>query len=166
MQNIISKWAPPTEKGKFVFTVLGGTLGTVFTWPVAGWLMERFGWVYAFYVPAIFTFFVTALWFLVVYNTPAEHPRISHKEQTYIEESLGENVSNKKVICVHKYTIKKHALIKIMVFQRGLPPLKCLLTSMPFWALLFLHWGNLWSFYFLITGAPKYMSEVQTLTGQ
>lgn len=35
-----------------------------------------------------------------------------------------------------------------------------LLTSIPFWALLILHYGNLWGLYFLITGAPKFMNEV------
>lgn len=28
-----------------------------------------------------------------------------------------------------------------------------------FWALIVLHFGNLWGLYLLLTGAPKYMSE-------
>lgn len=32
MHNLIAKWAPPNEKGKFVATLLGGTFGTVVTW--------------------------------------------------------------------------------------------------------------------------------------
>uniref|UniRef100_A0A1B0G4N9 Uncharacterized protein n=1 Tax=Glossina morsitans morsitans TaxID=37546 RepID=A0A1B0G4N9_GLOMM len=31
--NLISKWAPPDEKGKFVASLMGGTFGTVITWP-------------------------------------------------------------------------------------------------------------------------------------
>lgn len=34
------------------------------------------------------------------------------------------------------------------------------MTSLPFIALALLHFGNLWGLYFLITAAPKFMSEV------
>lgn len=98
MHGIISKWSPKSEKGKFMFTVLGGSLGTVITWPLAGWLMEKYGWVYAFYAPATFTLFVTFVWFVSVYNSPAEHPRISDAEQQYIERSLGNTVSRTRVM--------------------------------------------------------------------
>lgn len=32
--------------------------------------------------------------------------------------------------------------------------------SVPFWALLVLHYGNVWGNFFLLTGAPKFMNEV------
>lgn len=35
-----------------------------------------------------------------------------------------------------------------------------MLTSVPFWALLFLHYGHIWGMYFLLTAAPKFMNEV------
>lgn len=98
MHNLISKWAPPDERGKFVSSLLGGTFGTVATWPLAGILMESFGWAYAFYVPAIITFIVTFLWFCTVYDSPAHHPRISTDEKEYIEKALGDNISKKKVM--------------------------------------------------------------------
>lgn len=34
------------------------------------------------------------------------------------------------------------------------------MTSLPFYSLLILHYGNLWGLYFLLTAAPKFMSEV------
>lgn len=98
MQNVIAKWAPPNEKGKFSFTVFGGTFGTVITWPIIGYLMEKCGWAYGFYVPAVFTIIVTFIWFATVYNTPADHPRISIEEQEYIARELGNNVAAKTVI--------------------------------------------------------------------
>lgn len=33
-------------------------------------------------------------------------------------------------------------------------------TSIPFWALACLHFGNLWGLYLLLTAGPKFMSEV------
>lgn len=41
-----------------------------------------------------------------------------------------------------------------------MPPFLSLMTSLPFIALALLHYGNLWGLYFLITAAPKFMSEV------
>lgn len=34
------------------------------------------------------------------------------------------------------------------------------MASLPFYSLLILHYGNLWGLYFLLTAAPKFMSEV------
>lgn len=97
LHNLVSKWAPPDERGKFVSALLGGTFGTVATWPLAGLLMETFGWAYAFYVPAVIALFVTAIWFLIVYDTPAQHPRITAAEKEHIQKALGDNISTKKV---------------------------------------------------------------------
>lgn len=41
-----------------------------------------------------------------------------------------------------------------------MPPFLKLTTSLPFISLLILHYGNLWGLYFLLTAAPKFMSEV------
>ncbi|KAJ6646704.1 Sialin [Pseudolycoriella hygida] len=138
MHNLISKWAPPNEKGKFVATLLGGTFGTVITWPLAGYLTESFGWVYAFYVPAAITAVVTLIWHLLVSDTPSNHPRIQNEEKDYISKAIGESLSNKK----------------------SLPPFLSLITSLPFHALNVLHYGNMWGMFFLLTAAPKFMSEV------
>lgn len=39
-------------------------------------------------------------------------------------------------------------------------PYLAIITSIPFLALLILHYGNLWGLYFLITAAPKFMNTV------
>lgn len=39
-------------------------------------------------------------------------------------------------------------------------PYLSIVTSIPFLALLVLHYGNLWGLYFLITAAPKFMNTV------
>lgn len=93
----MSKWAPPDEKGKFVSALLGGAFGTVITWPLAGALMESFGWVWAFYVPAVITFIAMVFWFALVADSPSVHPRITTDERDYIAKCLGNTVSDKKV---------------------------------------------------------------------
>lgn len=76
---------------------MGGTLGTVVTWSLTGPLLEKFGWTTAFYVPAALTLVWCGLWWYLVADTPAEHPRISDQERKYILEALGDRVKSSKV---------------------------------------------------------------------
>lgn len=43
LHNVVSKWAPPDEKGKFVAALLGGNLGTVFTFQLTGVVTDVYG---------------------------------------------------------------------------------------------------------------------------
>jgi len=47
------------------------------------------------------------LWFFLVYNTPAQHPRISTEERDYIEKVLVKKTEQK--VCRHVI----HELLKI-----------------------------------------------------
>lgn len=95
--NLVSKWAPPDEKGKFVATLMGGIFGTAVTFPMMGAICESLGWKWAFYIPALITVFLTIIWYYLVADKPAVHPRISKKELDYIQTSLGDAVSKEKV---------------------------------------------------------------------
>lgn len=97
LHNLISRWAPPDEKGKFVAALMGGNFGTVVTWSLVGILIEGVGWSYAFYVPAAITLVMTIVWYCLVFDTPRDHPRISKEEREYIEKSLGDTFSEEKV---------------------------------------------------------------------
>uniref|UniRef100_A0A1L8DET0 Putative permease of the major facilitator superfamily protein n=2 Tax=Nyssomyia neivai TaxID=330878 RepID=A0A1L8DET0_9DIPT len=138
MHNLIAKWAPPDEKGKFVATLLGGTFGTVITWPILGVLIENVGWSFGFYVPALITGVICIMWYYIVANDPQSHSWITKDELEHIEKSLGTSVAKVK------------------------PPLPIakILTSVPYLALIVLHFGNMWGMFFLMTAAPKFMSEV------
>lgn len=48
-------------------------------------------------MPAVITIIITIVWYAIVYDTPAQHPRISTEEREHIEKSLGDNISKKKV---------------------------------------------------------------------
>ena len=137
---MISKWSPPDEKGKFVASMLGALLGTVITWPLAGVIIENFGWPYAFYGPGVLALITAGLWMLIS-NSPQTHPRISQKELEYIVKSQGDTISK----------------------QRAWPPLGQVFTSMPFWALVASHFGNVWGYFFVLIEAPKFMADVNIL---
>lgn len=127
-----------TEKGKFLSAMMGGNFGTVLTWPLVGIIIESIGWVYGFYIPALLGGIATLFWWYNVTDTPQSHPRIKEAEKKLIEDSLqGKMSTGKKTV-----------------------PLWSLAKSVPFWSLLFLHYGSLWGMYFLLTAAPKFMNEV------
>lgn len=99
--NLISRWAPPDEKGKYVASLQGGTLGTIFTWQMIGFLVEAIGWAWGgFYVPTFIIVLAVIIWFILTADRPDTHPRITPEERTYIENSLGDAVSNEKVCCI------------------------------------------------------------------
>lgn len=137
LHNLVSRWAPKDEKGLFVSALLGGALGTVVSWMSLGVIIESMGWQYGFYIPAIITVVFVFFWYIVVADTPADHPRISKQEIEVIQESIGDSLSNSKQI----------------------PPIFSVITSIPVLALMILHFGSLWGLYFLQTAAPTFMTE-------
>lgn len=78
--------------------MFGTDIGTVVAWSLCGVLIENFGWKWAFYVPALLSGLFTVLWYFLVFDTPAEHPRILQAEKIYIENSLTGISEGPKVI--------------------------------------------------------------------
>lgn len=94
---MISRWAPPAEKGKFVAALMGNTLGTVITWPLLGAVIRSIGWVWAFIIPAVITTIWAVIWFFTVSDSPSDHWWITDEERDYITSSFGESVKKVKV---------------------------------------------------------------------
>lgn len=137
MHNIISHWAPKEEKGKFISALLGGILGNIVTWAVLGQIIEKLGWQYGFYIPSIFTIGFLTIWYWQVTDFPRDHPAISNKEKEMIQKSIGDAMKSNKI----------------------LPPVFSIVTSLPVFALMILHFGSVWGLFFLQTAAPKFLTE-------
>ncbi|XP_030746865.1 sialin-like [Sitophilus oryzae] len=135
---LISKWAPPSEKGKFISATLGGSLGTVITWPLLGSVIDSLGWEWAFYITGLIVLAWTFAWLFLVHDTPQNHPWITSEEKEHIDTSLAGTISNKSRI----------------------PPYKSIAASLPAWALFIAQFGNLWGLFFLMTAGPYFMSTV------
>lgn len=142
VQDLISRWSPPAEKGKFVFTMLGGNFGTVTTLSALGPMIESLDWKCGFYISGMVSMIFAVVWFNVVSDSPANHPNISKDELEYIQSSM-ESLS--------KCNDQQLPIIEI-------------LTSVPFFALLALHFGNLFGMFFLITATPRFMTEFLKFT--
>lgn len=74
----------------------GGSLGTAISWPMCGMIIEVLGWPYVFYITGGLSLAFSGLWFIMVFDTPTKHPRISQKERDYIDgEVVGVSASAK-----------------------------------------------------------------------
>ncbi|XP_049799573.1 sialin-like [Schistocerca nitens] len=136
-----SRWIPPTERSKFIATYLGNSVGTAATYPLCGVLIARLGWSAAFYVPAGFTLVWCALWWLLVFDSPAQHPRISKAERLYIEEAVAPTIAA----------------------TRPAVPWRRMATSLPMWALAISNVGSVWVFMTLLTYGPTYLKHAHGL---
>lgn len=89
--TMVAKWAPPAERSRFVWSLLGGTFGTIFTYPMVAFVAERINWESGWYIPSIIMFLWIIVWSLIAYDSPAEHPGITEEEKAYILELVSKN---------------------------------------------------------------------------
>ena len=85
LHPLVAKWSPEAEKGKFVsFSYLGGTFGSVVTFPLCGVIIDTLGWVWVFYITSLITFFWFMLWMIFVTDLPENDPFITEAEKRLI----------------------------------------------------------------------------------
>jgi len=139
MHAMLSTWAPPLERSKMVTSVYAGAqIGTVLAMPISG-LLSDFSWESVFYVFGALGIVWAVMWIFLVYDSPAQHPRIEQAEKDYIEETQG-------ILGIKKGTIKT-------------PWLK-IATSLPVYATAVAHFCNNWGYYTLLTCLPSYLKYI------
>jgi len=67
--------------------------------PICGFLIASLGWESVFYVTGAIGIIWSIAWFLLVFDSPSQHPRISAEERRYIEDSIGTTATTKVVSC-------------------------------------------------------------------
>ena len=76
----------------------GGTIGTVITFPVSGYLASsRFGWPSIFYITGGIGLVWVLLWLWLGASTPGDCRNLSESEKLYIEISVKTGDENSKV---------------------------------------------------------------------
>lgn len=80
-----------------VIYISGSSVGAALTFPLCGYIIHWAGWPLVFYLSGALGTLWFILWWLLVYDSPAEHPRISIEERDYIIKSIGSAISQKKV---------------------------------------------------------------------
>lgn len=144
--KLITVWSPPCERGLFTSALMGSNIGTVLAWSVSGVVVENYGWYVSFYVTAATATVFTVACVVLVYDSPAQHPRCTIVERWHIEQSLETEH------CDAGGSKGRAALWP--------PPFVRMLCSAPVWALFLLQFGNSWGSFFLVTAAPKFLNEI------
>uniref|UniRef100_A0A2C9K193 Major facilitator superfamily (MFS) profile domain-containing protein n=1 Tax=Biomphalaria glabrata TaxID=6526 RepID=A0A2C9K193_BIOGL len=143
MQSLWTHWAPPLESSRLrSFCFAGSQVAKVITYPISGLLCEYGfdgGWPSVFYLQGLIGILWYIAWTFLVFDSPAQHPRISAEERVYIETSLEGIVTTN-----HKKQ----------------PPWHSIWTSVPVWAIIVAHTCSNWGEYTFLTNMPTYIKEV------
>jgi len=139
---LIARWSTPRYRSVVVSVIyLGGHVGTIVGMLLTGVLCDfgfAGGWPSAFYVFGLFGCVWSVAWFLLCYNSPSDHPRISTVERKYWETVIGATD-----LVAHPPT-----------------PWREILTSVPVWALAVAYFAYNWGFHTLIICLPLFMHDV------
>lgn len=139
--NLFSRWIPRQERSRAVAFTLGGIpMGTVIGLAASGALVAQFGWQSVFYVFGAVGIVLAALWFMVVRDSPAQHPGVSEAERQHIAAGMQGAATHRTPLPVGK-----------------------LLAAPAFWALLINHFCSNWILYVLLSWMPSYFRDVQHL---
>lgn len=138
IQPMTAKWIPPTERSKFVSNMMASSLGAAVTMPVSGFLIASLGWESVFYVTGAIGLLWSLVWFLLIFDSPAQHPRITGEERRYIETAIGSTSTTKRLSV----------------------PWKSILLSPPVWAIIITHGCSVFGYFTVVNQLPTYMKYI------
>ncbi|KAG1673054.1 Vesicular glutamate transporter 1 [Nymphon striatum] len=135
-------WAPPMERSRLAtIAFCGSYAGAVVGLLLSGILTNYFGWQSSFYFYGVAGILWYGLWCWQTFEKPSEHPTISQDELMYIQSSLGDMNPGD--------SIPKFKTV----------PWRCILTSMPVYAIIVANFCRSWTFNLLILSQMKYFKE-------
>ena len=140
---LLSRWTPATETTRAVTVVFcGQECGIVIGMLLGGVLSDHGfagGWPSVFYVFGTTGCAWSAAWFLLCYNSPSTHPRISTAEREYLEAIIG--------------TVSDSA-------ERPKTPWCKIFTSGPLVACCVAKFAHTWGYHSILDGLPLFYFDV------
>ncbi|XP_071942599.1 sialin-like [Antedon mediterranea] len=143
MLIILANWSVAHERSTLVSIAYSGVaLAEIICNPLSGWICSAYklgGWPLSFYTYSTFGAVTAILCIFLIYENPDEDPYISSNEVEYLKSfdtTVGEK--NKKISA----------------------PWLSILTSSAVWAVVIAFSSNAFGFFFIITEAPIFISEV------
>ncbi len=134
--SIYARWIPPAERARSVaFANSGIPLGTVFALLATPWIVDQWGWPWAFYSFGLVGVVWFVFWWRGVARTPQEQRGMAAEELALIESSAGTATSSES------------------------PPWGELLRSKAVWAIVIAHFCNNWSLYVLLSWLPTFVNK-------
>ncbi|OXU16846.1 hypothetical protein TSAR_005319 [Trichomalopsis sarcophagae] len=138
--TMVAKWSPPDEKARFVWSLLGGTFGTILTYPMIAGIADHVNWECGWYIPSALMLVWVFFWYLLAYDSPLEHPAITEEEKNFIITSQAGTVRSEKP------SLKE-------------TPLGQIFSSVPFLSLVVCHFGNLFLLFFYQNSMMLYLTK-------
>lgn len=92
MYAVVSFWIPAKERSRFMSSFQGFSVGIGLTYILCGFIIKQFGWRLVFYTSGSIGMFWCLMWFLLAFDTPDMHPRISCHEYEYIQRNIDDNI--------------------------------------------------------------------------
>ena len=139
--GMFSRWVPVDERARSISLLASGIpIGTLFALVTTGWIVENYGWPAVFYWFGAVGLVWAAVWFRVIHDDPAAHPRISSAELDRIGVETGEPR------------------------ERVAFPWRAFLKLPAFWALLVNHFCSNVLLYVALAWLPSYFRDVQGLS--
>jgi MFS family permease len=81
MHAATARWVPADQRSSWVAqTYFGSTFGNIITLPMCGIVISSFGWEACFYIISAITLTWSLVWYLLAFDQPKDHPRISQEE--------------------------------------------------------------------------------------
>jgi len=139
---LIARWSAPKYRSLIVSSIFTGPDGGMVVGMILSGVLCDFGfaggWPSVFYVFGVVGCVWSVAWFLLCYDSPSTHPRISSEEREYWDLVLGTR----------------------NLVARPPTPWRKLLTSVPVWALAVAFFAEDWGFFTLATCIPLFMHDV------
>lgn len=139
MYALVGHWIPVPERSRFMSSFQGFSIGIGITYPLCGFLIAHLGWRSVFYTTGSIGVLWCGIWYLLAFDSPEMHPRISLREQQYIKENT-----------VNTYAASRSQSV----------PWKAIFTSAPAWSIGITTFGRIWVHYTFIIPGPKYMKSI------
>lgn len=117
----------------------GFSVGIGLTYPLCGFIIEHWGWRPVFYTTGSIGMLWCLMWYLLAFNSPDEHPRISCNEYNYIERNIDHSIRDGHGMRV---------------------PWKSIFQSLPAWSIGITTFGRIWVHYTFIMSGPMYMKNM------
>ncbi|KAL6438537.1 hypothetical protein ACFW04_004543 [Cataglyphis niger] len=138
--TMVAHWAPPHERARFIWSLLGGTFGTILTYPMIAGIAESTNWESGWYIPSILMLVWVVVWAVLAYDSPKEHPAIPEDEKNYIVSAQA-------------------GIVRTAKPRWQQTPVKEISTSVPFLSLIVLHYGNLFLLFFYQNSLMLYLTK-------
>ena len=128
------------EHSKFVtFTYIGGTFGTMITYPICGVILDSLGWEAVFYISGGLGLVWCLMWFTFVSDDPSKQILISKEERGFIE---GNRKNTNSIIGKRR------------------PPYLRILFTPSVWGLMFCDFARSFGAYMIIIEGPNFIDKI------